>query len=147
MSLLPTSYVLLSWELCFLHFFSQILYILHLLLFVLYFCCLFWHLGGLFVCFREKIACFSDCLQNHHIANNEVEYFVFESVSGTLGVNSVDGPTVPRGHSTPRFPSMLRIVGSLVSGTQHLFQHNWECLGPAGAGTQEPHTTSGLGSF
>ena len=36
----------------------------------------------------------------------------------------VDGPTVPRGHSTPRFPSMLRIVGSLVSGTQHLFQHN-----------------------
>ena len=28
-----------------------------------------------------------------------------------------------------------RILGSLVSGTQHLFQQNQECVGPAGAGT------------
>ena len=38
----------------------------------------------------------------------------------------------------PRHPSMPRILGSLVSGMQHLFQHNWECLEPTGAGPQEP---------
>ena len=34
---------------------------------------------------------------------------------------------------------MPRILGSLVSRTQHLFKENQECLGPAGAQTQEPH--------
>jgi hypothetical protein len=42
---------------------------------------------------------------------------------------------------------MPKILGSLVSGRQHLFQHNWECLGPAGAGTQEPSPTRSSGSF
>jgi hypothetical protein len=32
---------------------------------------------------------------------------------------------------------MPRILGSLVSGTQHLFQNNREGLGPTGAGKQE----------
>ena len=40
-----------------------------------------------------------------------------------------------------------RILGSLVSGTQHLFQHNWECLGPAGAGAQDLCPTSSPCSF
>jgi hypothetical protein len=35
-----------------------------------------------------------------------------------------------------------RILGSLVSGTQHLFQQNEGWLGPAGAQTQEPNSTS-----
>ena len=48
---------------------------------------------------------------------------------------------------SPRLPSTPRILGSLVSRTQHLFQHHQEFLRPAGAGTQEPHPTSGLGSF
>jgi hypothetical protein len=44
----------------------------------------------------------------------------------------------PEDSPCPRRPSTPRILGSLVSGTQHLFQHNWECLGPAGAGTLDP---------
>ena len=43
--------------------------------------------------------------------------------------------------------STPRILGSLVSGAQHLFQQNWGCLGTAGAQTQEPHMISGSGSF
>ena len=47
----------------------------------------------------------------------------------------------------PRCPRTPRILGSLVSGTQHLFQHSQEGLGPTGSGTQEPCPTSGSGSF
>jgi hypothetical protein len=67
----------------------------------------------------------------------------------TLDANSVDGPTVPRELFTPpsRSPSIPKILGSLVSGTQHLFQHNWECLGPAGAGAQDLCPTSSPCSF
>ena len=43
-----------------------------------------------------------------------------------------------------RRPSKPRILGSLVSRTQHLYQHHQECLGPAEAGTQKPCLTLGL---
>ena len=56
-------------------------------------------------------------------------------------------PWSPEDSPYHRHPSMPSILGSLVSGTQHLSQHNWECLEPAGAGTQEPHLTSSLGSL
>jgi hypothetical protein len=56
-------------------------------------------------------------------------------------------PRSPEDSPPPGCPSTPRILGSLVSGTQHLFQHNREHLGPAGAGTQEPRMTSGSGSF
>jgi hypothetical protein len=49
--------------------------------------------------------------------------------------------------SHPRRPSTPSILGSLESGTQHMFQQNRECLGPSGAQTQEPCLTSGLGSY
>jgi hypothetical protein len=66
-----------------------------------------------------------------------------------LEPKTVDSPTAPRVLSTPphpRHPSMHRILGSLVSGTQHLFQHKPEGLGPAGAGRQEPCLSSGSSS-
>ena len=52
-----------------------------------------------------------------------------------------------RSHGPQR--TLYAILGSLVSGMQHLFQHNWECLEPTGAGTQEPPSppTSGSSSF
>jgi hypothetical protein len=40
-----------------------------------------------------------------------------------------------------------RILGSLVSGTQHLFQNNPEGLGQAGTGTQETCSTSDSVTF
>jgi hypothetical protein len=52
---------------------------------------------------------------------------------------------VPRSPETSphcQCPSTPRILGSLVSGTQHLFQNNLESLVPAGTGTQEIHPTS-----
>jgi hypothetical protein len=42
---------------------------------------------------------------------------------------------------------MPRILVSLMSGTQYVFQHNWECLGPAGAEAQEPCLTRSSSSF
>ena len=42
---------------------------------------------------------------------------------------------------------MPRILGSLVSRIQHVFQQNRESLGPAGTGTQELCPSSGLSSF
>jgi hypothetical protein len=56
-------------------------------------------------------------------------------------------PRSPEDSPPSRYPSTPRILGSLVSGTQHLFQNNREVLGPAGAGTQETHLTSCSGSF
>jgi hypothetical protein len=56
-------------------------------------------------------------------------------------------PRSPEDSPLTRCPSMPRILESLVSGAQHLFQHNLECLGPAGERTQEPCLTSGLVSF
>jgi hypothetical protein len=53
----------------------------------------------------------------------------------------------PEDSPLPRCPSRPRILGSLVSGTQHLFQHNRKCLGPEGVGKQETCPTSGSGSF
>ena len=53
----------------------------------------------------------------------------------------------PKDSPPSRRPSIPRFLGLLVSGTQHLFLQNREFLGPAGAGTQEPHLTSGSGSF
>jgi hypothetical protein len=50
-------------------------------------------------------------------------------------------------HAPPQCLSTPRILGSLMSGTQHLFQHNWECMRTAGARTQESSLTNGLGSF
>ena len=52
-------------------------------------------------------------------------------------------PWSPEDSPLPRHPSRPRILGSLVSGTHHLFQHNLACLEPAGAETQEPCLTSG----
>jgi hypothetical protein len=67
----------------------------------------------------------------------------------TLDSSLAKIPKVPKDSPFPRHPSMPRILGSLVSGMQHLFQHNWECLEPTGAGTQEPPSppTSGSSSF
>jgi hypothetical protein len=48
--------------------------------------------------------------------------------------------TTLAGHST------LRILGSLVTGTQHLFQKIQDGRVPAGTGTKETHPTSGWGS-
>ena len=56
-------------------------------------------------------------------------------------------PQSPEDSSPHRHPSTPRILGSLLSGTQYLFQQNRECLGPAGAQTQEPGQTSDTGSF
>jgi hypothetical protein len=52
----------------------------------------------------------------------------------------------PEDSPHPRHPSMPRIIGSLASGMQHLFQNNCEGSVPAGAGTQKPHLTSDSGS-
>jgi hypothetical protein len=51
-------------------------------------------------------------------------------------------PQTPEDSPCPKHSSMPRILGSLVSETQHLSQHKWECLGPTGAGAQEPCLTS-----
>jgi hypothetical protein len=56
-------------------------------------------------------------------------------------------PWSPEDSPLLRHPSMPRILGSLVSRVQHLFQNNCEGLVPAGAGTQETRPTSGSGSF
>jgi hypothetical protein len=71
--------------------------------------------------------------------------FWFAPAQGHLGPelsgqSSEDVPPLRR-------PSKLRSLGSLVSGTQHLFQQNQECQGPAGAQTQEPYLTSSSDSF
>ena len=41
----------------------------------------------------------------------------------------------PEDSLLPRHLSTSKILESLVSRTQHWFQHHQECLGPAGAGT------------
>jgi hypothetical protein len=56
-------------------------------------------------------------------------------------------PISPKDSSHCRHPSTHRILGSLVSGTQHLFQNHWERPVSEGTATQETHTTSSLGSF
>ena len=58
----------------------------------------------------------------------------------TLGPISEDSPKVFPHH---RHPSMARILGSLVSKKQHLFQQNQGCLCPAGAQTHKPCPSSG----
>jgi hypothetical protein len=76
---------------------------------------------------------------------------------GSLPVSTSSGPpwawtqlTIPRSpEDSPchRHPSMPRILGSLVSGTQYLFQTNRDRPMTAGARTQEPCLTSHSGSF
>ena len=56
-------------------------------------------------------------------------------------------PWSPEYSPCSRCPSTPRILGSLVSGMQHLFQNDPEGPVPAGAGTQETHPTSSSGSF
>ena len=46
-----------------------------------------------------------------------------------------------------RQPRIPRILGSLVSGNQHLFQRILDSIVPAETGTKEPHMTSGWDSF
>jgi hypothetical protein len=46
-----------------------------------------------------------------------------------------------------RHPSTPRILRSLMSGMQHLFQKNLESLVPVGTGTKEACLTSGWDSF
>jgi hypothetical protein len=53
----------------------------------------------------------------------------------------------PENSPRPRCSSMTRIVGSLVSGTQHLLQNNNEGSMQAEAGTQETCQNSGSSSF
>ena len=56
----------------------------------------------------------------------------------TLGPNSEDSPMVSRVPRSPEdslpniCPRTPRILGSLVRGTQRLFQQNLGCLGPSG---------------
>ena len=61
-----------------------------------------------------------------------------ESLGQSICIEVVLVSMVSRGLSTTRCSSMTRILGSLVSGTQHLFQQNWECPGLAATWTQEP---------
>jgi hypothetical protein len=56
-------------------------------------------------------------------------------------------PRSPEDSPCHRRPSTSRILGSLVSGMQHLFQSIPEGLVPAGTGTKEPNPNSGWGSF
>ena len=56
-------------------------------------------------------------------------------------------PLSPKDSIPHRNPSMPRILGSLVCETQHLFQQNQRCLGPAGTQTQEPWPTISSSSF
>jgi hypothetical protein len=56
-------------------------------------------------------------------------------------------PWSPEDFPCPWYPSMPRMLGSLVSGEKHLSQNNHEGPVTAGARTEEPHLTSGLGSF
>jgi hypothetical protein len=65
----------------------------------------------------------------------------------TLGMNLEDSPTSPEDSPHCRHPSTPRILGSLVSGIQHLFQNNREGPMPAEKGTQESSPTSSWGSF
>jgi hypothetical protein len=44
----------------------------------------------------------------------------------------------PQRTFTPQVPRNTQNLGSLESGTQHLFQQKLECLGPAGAWTRNP---------
>lgn len=77
--------------------------------------------------------------------------FAFPSIwcqgQATLGPNSAGNPMVSKGLSTAKHPNMPRILGSLMSGTQHLFQQSQWCLRSAGAQTQELSLTSSSGSF
>jgi hypothetical protein len=56
-------------------------------------------------------------------------------------------PWSPEDSPPHRCPSMPRILGSMVSGTQHLFQKNWGCLGPAGTQAQEMCQTNCSDTF
>jgi hypothetical protein len=56
------------------------------------------------------------------------------------------------GHELTGFPhgpqrALHEIVGSLVSGTQHLFQNNWDGPVTVGARTRKPCLSSDSGSF
>ena len=55
-------------------------------------------------------------------------------------------PRSPEDSLRHRCLTTLRILGSMVSVMQHLFQNNLEGFGPAGTRTQETHSTSGWGS-
>ena len=46
-----------------------------------------------------------------------------------------------------RHPSTLRILGTLVSGTQQLFHNNQDGPVPGGTATQETHPASSWGSY
>ena len=78
-----------------------------------------------------------------------MKHFHYRSVPGaSLGYELSEWSHSPqRTLHAPGTPSKPRILGSLVSEKQHLFQNNHEGPVPAGAGTQEPHLTSIWGSF
>jgi hypothetical protein len=56
-------------------------------------------------------------------------------------------PETPEDSPCPGCPSMLRIFGSLVSRTQHLFHNSCEGPVPAGAGREETCPTRSWDSF
>jgi hypothetical protein len=101
--------------------------------------------------------------RNHHLFQTTVRGLCQQEqghrkhVQQVAPVSASHGPpwvhtcrTVPRSpEDCPchRCPSTPRILGSMVSGMQHLFQK--KCEGPVkvGARTQKPHLTRSLGSF
>jgi hypothetical protein len=84
--------------------------------------------------------------QETHLTRDKCPFWSAPAL-GHLGHELSRQSHVPRGLSTSQCPSTPRILGSLVSGTQHLFQTNCDLPVTAGARTRAPCLTSGSGSF